>query len=224
MKVNRVCHYEGGNSNKVYIGCITETNGSYIVVGKWGGVGKKISQQTKGTYDTAARAEVARDAFLSTKMKKGYVDIESPGYSGQLHMTHVWLRQYLEDEPSVATEPSTKRELSNEAREEAKELIRQGKKINAIRCIRKDTHCDLKEAKDVAEEIEGEVRAEKPKAKAEPKKAKERKAVCIDAVGLEHCFDEGETYVARGHSDSDMIYVTDRNGEEQECFKERFKI
>lgn len=225
MKVNRVCHYQAGNSNKVYIASISEVNGKYIVVGKWGGVGKKVSTQTKGTCDSYRQAEVHRDKLLATKIKKGYVDIESRGYSGQLHMNHVWLRQYLEDEPTTTTATATTGELSKEAREEAKELIRQGKKINAIRRIREDTHCDLREAKDIAEVIEIEVRAEKvePKVESKVSKPKEMKVVCVDSVGLEHCFDEGMTYAAMNHPEGDMIYVVDRNGEKQECFQERFK-
>jgi len=49
---------------------------------------------------------------------------------------------------------------------------------------------------------------------------------CIDNSGKEEEFDIGVTYIAKNHADktnSDMIIVFDKFGQEQECFKNRFK-
>ena len=46
---------------------------------------------------------------------------------------------------------------------------------------------------------------------------------CVNNLGLEDQFDAGDVYEAKNHSDSDMLYVTDKHGFRQECFKERFQ-
>lgn len=48
-------------------------------------------------------------------------------------------------------------ELSSRDREEMLELLRQGKKIHAIKIYRSFTGCGLKEAKDAVEQLESEI-------------------------------------------------------------------
>ena len=72
----------------------------------------------------------------------------------------------------------------------------------------------------------------KPKAKKTPRKKKEPEpkkpedptfeVVCINALGMEDSFDEGETYTARKHQNGFLV-VWDAEGEELEVFAERFK-
>lgn len=77
MKVNRVLHCQTGNSNKVYLCCISEEDGKYIVVGKWGRLHSKLDQQTKGTYSTDSEADRAREAFCRRRLQRDMsIDIE----------------------------------------------------------------------------------------------------------------------------------------------------
>jgi len=56
-------------------------------------------------------------------------------------------------------------------------------------------------------------------------KLKERTfvVVCVNAGGVEDRFVEGEQYAAEGHSDSEMLWVTDMRGKRDEWFMERFE-
>ncbi len=45
---------------------------------------------------------------------------------------------------------------------------------------------------------------------------------CTDNTGMEDKVDRGIDYVSEDHKDPKMIYVYDRFGEKQECFRDRF--
>jgi predicted DNA-binding WGR domain protein len=47
--------------------------------------------------------------------------------------------------------------------------------------------------------------------------------VCVDNCGMEDRFDEGCEYAAREHADSEMVWVADGSGHEDELFSERFE-
>jgi len=49
-------------------------------------------------------------------------------------------------------------------------------------------------------------------------------ATCRDNLGIEDKFDQGIEYIAEEHADSDMVWVTDKFGVRQECFKSRFSF
>jgi len=46
--------------------------------------------------------------------------------------------------------------------------------------------------------------------------------VCVNAGGIEDRFDEGASYSAEMHPESDMVYVHDKYGERDEWFRDRF--
>lgn len=97
-------------------------------------------------------------------------------------------------------------------RKVAEDLIRQGKRGDAVKQVSKTLGLSLEDA-------------EKRLDAAFPSSAKGRdwEVVCVNAAGMEDSFDEGATYVAERHPEDDMVYVWDRNGEKRECFSERFK-
>jgi len=48
--------------------------------------------------------------------------------------------------------------------------------------------------------------------------------ICVDNKGISDNFDLNEIYSsARGHKESDMLYIYDKHGTERECFADRFK-
>jgi predicted DNA-binding WGR domain protein len=104
--MNLVAHYNKGNSDKVYIVSIIVKDGFPNVIAQWGRVGSSLQSQFKYKASTLDRAEVlAKDLFRS-KLNKGYVDIDSPSYLGELKMNptlKVWLRPYLAPDAANST-------------------------------------------------------------------------------------------------------------------------
>jgi hypothetical protein len=65
---------------------------------------------------------------------------------------------------------------------------------------------------------------EPPKVDPDPVDIGQSVLTCIDNTGLENYFDEGVEYIVEEHPNEEMIFVYDRFGEKQECFKERFVL
>ena len=84
--INRVAHYQGGTSDKVYMACVRCATDCYEVLGKWGRRGKKLSSQVKGKHRTLPDALAARDLLFSEKEGEGYQDIDSASYCGPVTM------------------------------------------------------------------------------------------------------------------------------------------
>lgn len=229
--MNKVLHYSGGSSDKVYVGSVVKkADGKFHVIATWGKRGSSSQgTQNKGAYSNQSMAERELDALLSTKTKKGYEDIEGFSYNGTVRMTDRWLQSWLqqESEPTLAVAiPATAKEIdrmiSDKARTEASELLKNGHRINAVKIVRQDTGALLEPAKEYIDEIlEPRVKASKSMA---PKAGeKDFEVICVNNLGMEESFDEGVTYVAEPHSDKDYIYVWDRHAIKQEVFSERFK-
>ena len=92
----------------------------WSVLGKWGRRGKKLSSQVKwnGTeYSTALG--VQRDLFNS-KLKEGYVDVDSAGYSGGVGRNNSDIVQNIETgDPVEKAVPVPKKKAVKELEEEA---------------------------------------------------------------------------------------------------------
>ena len=79
---NLVAHCDEGVHDKVYIACVRRVGDDYIVLGKWGRRGSHLASQEKGIFNNFEVAIMkARDLF-NKKLKKGYVNIEHPSYTG----------------------------------------------------------------------------------------------------------------------------------------------
>lgn len=103
-KLNKVGHCKQGNSDKVYIACIvpsTDANGLpvYNVVGKASRIYKRMKIYHKGSFSSLMDAAQARDEIFFSKVKKGYVDIETSSYNGQLDHDDKWLLENVEPDP-----------------------------------------------------------------------------------------------------------------------------
>lgn len=115
MKNNRVAHYMGtnaanksGKSDKVYIACVRavmDEHGQtlYVVIGKWGARGTPLQQQEKGAYATLESARREAQKLISSKLRKGYKDIESASYTGPLSVGDPEIQEWLEPEREGVT-------------------------------------------------------------------------------------------------------------------------
>lgn len=192
---NRIAHCQSGSSDKVYIAsCRQLPNGKWVVLGKWGRRGANMSAQAKGDeYDSEREAKAALDALFDTKRREGYVDINDGFYNGPVTATSV--KQYLEPDPGALNDQTR---TTPQAVDEEKE----------------------KQIRKAANERAAEVRAAERAAKVADAPARRKK--CINVLGLEDQFVEGEHYDTFPHADNDMLWVVNMNGERVECFKERF--
>lgn len=124
-KNNLVAHYQGGGSDKVYIASVRrESDGTWTVVCKYGRRGKtmQITEKTRGASESKARI-VQRNVF-NEKLQKGYIDIESAGYSGPVSLTDPTVMDNLETEG-----PSPESKLGTTKAMEEREKSKKGKPL-----------------------------------------------------------------------------------------------
>lgn len=177
-KQNLVAHCQMGSSDKLYMACIRVEGGTgqFTVIGKWGRRGTaNLQQQVKLQTGNEAAARAEQRRLFEAKLKKGYIDITSPAYSGPLTMHSPDVVRNLEGPGNTPVAPKPK------------------KKVPSV-------------AKPAPVAPQTEIIVE-----------------CIDNAGLEEWFDMGIEYVGEVHSDPALVWVYDKVGEKQECFKERFK-
>jgi len=124
MKRNLVAHNQEGSSDKLYMFCIRrDRSGGYTVLGKWGRRGKKnLQQQTKLTTNNEAAAVAEQRRLFKSKLKRGYVDIESPDYTGPLSMASPEVKANLEGS-DVVVAPKPKPPKSKPKTNDSGEVI-----------------------------------------------------------------------------------------------------
>jgi predicted DNA-binding WGR domain protein len=100
-KRNLVAHCQKGSSDKLYMFCLREaSDGTFTVIGKWGRRGRSnLQQQVKMTGQPESTAVAEQRRLFAAKLKKGYVDIESPDYVGPLTFSSREIADNLEKEP-----------------------------------------------------------------------------------------------------------------------------
>jgi hypothetical protein len=98
IKQNLVAHCEKGTSDKIYLACIRILDdGTFKVIGKWGRRGRSYLQEAvKLTTPNESSAIVEQRRLFSSKLKGGYVNIESPGYKGPVTMNSPEVQYHLE--------------------------------------------------------------------------------------------------------------------------------
>jgi ribosomal protein L7/L12 len=242
-KTNRVGHCQEGTSDKVYIVSIMKTpSGQYSVIGKGSRIyASSMRVYPKGTYNSLSQAQAVADDLWRKKngrASKRYLNIENSDYRGELTMTDSWLMKNLEDDlpeldpvPTVTTAPILRTMTDEELAEHIRPMIEEGKKIAAVKAVRKELGCGLREGKKFVNDVEQDVMKDKRKAEAKERKVKREaengardwEVICVNSTGMEDSFDEGTTYVAEKHADPDMLWVWDRNAKKRECFAERFE-
>jgi len=90
MQNNRVGHCQTGASDKVYIVNILEHEGNFIVKALWGRRGKISQSQIKGSFATIGSARIEMEKIFASKLKGGYVNIESTDYNGLVTLDSVY--------------------------------------------------------------------------------------------------------------------------------------
>jgi predicted DNA-binding WGR domain protein len=196
VHLNKVGHYQGGTSDKVYIASIVPTTDKtgapvYKVIGKYSRIYKNMTTTDKGQFRNINVAETERDKLFATKVKKGYVNIESPAYNGRLTEDTQWLLDNVEPDPLFNRDVFTDDGLRKWDDDEP-EVIAVNVPASAINTSSDDEYDDFE-------------------------------VICLNASGMEELFDFDVTYIAEYHdTDKELLYVYDRFGEKQECLAERF--
>ena len=108
MRTNRAAHYQGGGSDKVYVVSIRRRQGKFEVVARWGRRGGSFQEQVKSTYVSEVGADSAASEVFSTKIVKGYQDIERAGYMGPVTMSSLKSEGWLETEDGKASGTAAK--------------------------------------------------------------------------------------------------------------------
>ncbi len=100
-KRNLIGHFcsTASNSDKVYMSCVRcNEDGSFTVIGKYGRRGRRLQQQVKMTTEFEALAHEEQFELFQSKLRKGYVDIDSDDYSGPVTRQTPCVLDNLEDE------------------------------------------------------------------------------------------------------------------------------
>lgn len=193
-KRNLIAHCNTGGSDKVYMVCIRRDNqGNFIVLGKWGRRGKTLSSGIKLQTQSETAAVLQQKNIFANELKKGYVDIDSPNYSGPVSRQSDGVKNALEPEENFAITPcpTCGQDMTDT--------------VNGVPSCRR---CALERMKKNAPEI--------------PVQTVEDTVYCVNNLGIEDRFDEGIEYVCEAHKDKLMVYVYDKMGRRDEYFKERF--
>lgn len=170
IKSNLVAHYSdpSGNKDKVYIAQtrFNDETGMWDVIGVWGKRGRYMNNKTHASCKTKADALAQMLKLFRTKLAKGYVDIESPHYSGPVTLESVRRELVSDDQPNTRSLPKK----TNVAETQEEFVVR-----------------------------------------------------CVNNKYIQEMFDKGMTYIAKNHSDKDILCVMDVYGKWQECLASRFE-
>jgi predicted DNA-binding WGR domain protein len=181
MNNNVVAHCKQGTSDKVYmIGVYPEklSNGEseFVVKVRYGRRGNVNQETIKARRASIDLARADMNKLIGTKIKKGYVDIESSSYTGTMTLDEV---DGILAPEGDAFDPDDILNVTQNA-------------VNSV----------------VEDDFDGE----------------DVEAVCLDNVGMEDKFLVGVAYMVESHDNAKLVYVIDRFGESQECYKERFQV
>ena len=196
---NRICHYQGGGSDKVYMVSVRKDAGKWLVLGKWGRRGNDLKVSIKGTLDDEAKAEAVMNQVFNKQLKEGYIDIESPSYSGPVTRRDGQIQRALE--PEVGGVPSVSSTTP------VMPITWSCKRCGVGVSTTKGGVCD---------NCKAEIEKEKNTAEAD------FELVCLDNIGMEDRFDLGITYLCEKHKDPTMLWVYDKLGRKDEYLRGRF--
>jgi hypothetical protein len=88
--------------------CVRDNNdGTFSVIGKWGRRGNINQQSVKASVQSIVAAEVEQKKLFLEKIRKGYLDIDEPTYSGTVRRDSAFIIPNLEEE--TTTVPRKKR-------------------------------------------------------------------------------------------------------------------
>lgn len=112
---NQVCHCNKGTSDKVYIASIRENaDGTFSVVGKWGRNGKlNLMEMTQCTVKDFWQAISEQRKLFESKLAKGYIDITSSLYKGDVTYNTPCIKNNLEGEYNYTNVDFTNKKFPN---------------------------------------------------------------------------------------------------------------
>jgi predicted DNA-binding WGR domain protein len=180
---NFIAHFYRGTSDKIYMACIRieelANTVKFVVIGKWGRRGQTLKSQVKWSGNDRVAAVHAQIELFESKLKEGYVDINSFSYNDSVNYNSPYITESLELNQNKFQPEKSKPEKSKPVKKIPLESNRMFSSGDVV--------------------------------------------VCINNAGIEDKFDLGIDYICEKHSDSQMIYVYDKNGVKGEFFVDRFK-
>lgn len=238
MKTNFIAHNK--DSDEIYMACLrAERNGRFAVISKWCREGRDF---VSGFGKICTRPEEAlAEAYrlFKKRTESGYVDIESQEYNGHLKMTDKIIVDNLEEngdgekviDESLSILTNQRWVISSPDQEKrfitgpATIRLKSGEEASKASC-----EC----GSDVFDKVKDENDKRMFKCakcnkvwglngrSVKNKYYEDDVVKCIDNTGIEDKFDKGIEYVCEMHDDINMIYVYDKFGQKQECFRDRF--
>ena len=219
-KMNLVghCYRPSANNDKVYMCCIRQGRSGvaiWTVLAKWGRRGKKLSNQSKGTFSTEAAAIQVQLRLWAEQQKGGYLDIESSAY--QTHMITHHQSPLTMKSPSIVDnlepEDGTVKSSSFSPVADDLQCERCGKSYKVLNAHgQENDKAFCPDCMQKSKEL-----AEKRKQSGE-----DEVLICVDNSGMDDRFDVGIEYLVEEHNDRSMIYVYDKMGRKDEYFRVRF--
>lgn len=194
-KRNLIAHYKLGKSDKIYMSCVRPDGaGGWIVLGKYGRRGKMMQSIIKLLTKSKAVAITEQTKVFGKELRKGYIDIDSPIYRGDVFRGTYGVKQALEEEDVETTNSALPR--CTICGEEMPETVAGNPACRA---------CTLIKIKNETIQV-----------------AEDDTVLCVDNLGITDRFDLDIEYVCERHSDNKMIWVYDKLGRKDEYFKDRF--
>lgn len=197
MKYNRVLHYSGGNSDKIYIIRMMnrDSTGSrpqgsnWKVITYWGRRGATNLQSKEvmnGCDKDMALAEMER-IVSEKKFKGGYVDVEGAQYTGPVKITDPAIVNHLTPDNPKSMSEALGRESKVAKNGTGFEQKWKGKSVS-LKCV---DNLGMEELFD---------------------------------LGIEYVWETDPSKIPSGKFDQDMLWVYSKTGELIECLTERFEV
>ena len=136
MRRNLIAHFEEGTSDKIYMACIrANDDGTYTVMGKWGRRGHTLSSQVKLTTRDMQIASQHQHVVFAEKISKGYVDIDSQRYRGNVTRNEQCVREAMEPEENNPVPVQKKKSPQKDTEELLNSMNQQKVSSNVALCV-----------------------------------------------------------------------------------------
>lgn len=111
--IDLVAHNYSKGHDKIYMACIRVEfpltgPAKYTVIGKWGRRGQTLKSQVKWTGNDRMAAKSTQQGLFLSKVKEGYINIDSPSYGGGVTRQEKYIAESMEclDEASEKAAPA----------------------------------------------------------------------------------------------------------------------
>ena len=221
------CYRPSRNNDKVYIVSIRETpdflpnqSGKFLVLTKWCRRGKNPSVSVRGTHNSLAAAQAHQLGLWQSQLKGGYLDIESLEYRD--HMANEGVRPLTLSDPQISTHLEKEDGISAAPKITVWQCERCGEDWEPKQNSKGRVETQNNVCPDCLKAVRAAAMNAASKARGEDEVLEDEVLVCSNNSGMEDRFDIGIEYLVEDHPDKDMVYVYNKLGRKDECFRIRF--